>query len=78
MKPRQRQDDGSQYLFRSRLDSTINPRHELVRLAAAIDWHRFDEAFEPLFGDTGNPALPARLMVGLQILKYMYGLSDRR
>lgn len=76
MKPRQRHDDGSQDLFRSRLDNIINPHHELVRLAAAIDWPRFDDAFEPLFGDTGNPALPTRLMVGLQILKYMYGLSD--
>lgn len=76
MKPRQQHDDGSSDLFRSRLDSIINPRHELVRLADAIDWQRFDTAFDPLFSDTGNPALPTRLMVGLQILKYMYGLSD--
>jgi len=76
MKPRRQHDDGSQDLFRSRLDNIIDPRHELVRLAAAIDWQRIDEAFEPLFGETGNPALPTRLMVGLQILKYMYALSD--
>lgn len=76
MKPRQCHDDGSQDLFRNRLDNIINPRHELVRLAAEIDWQRFNEAFEPLFTDIGNPALPTRLMVGLQILKYMHGLSD--
>ncbi len=76
MKPKQQTDEGGQDLFRSRLDNIINPRHELVRLAAAIDWHRFDEAFAPLFCDVGNPALATRLMVGVQILKYMYGLSD--
>ena len=65
MKPRQCHDDGSQDLFRNRLDNIINPRHELVRLAAEIDWQRFNEAFEPLFTDIGNPALPTRLMVGL-------------
>lgn len=76
MKPRLQVDEGSQDLFRSRLDSIINPRHELVRLATAIDWQRFDDAFAPLFSDVGNPALPTRLMVGLNILKYMHGLSD--
>ncbi len=73
MKPRQRHDDGAEDLFRSRLDTIINPRHELVRLAAAIDWHRFDEAFDPLFGDTGNPALPTRVMVGLHA-KVLHGI----
>ncbi len=76
MKPKERADDGAQDLFRNRLDNIINPRHELVQLAAAIDWKRFDEAFAPLFSDIGQPALPTRLMVGLNILKYMYGLSD--
>ena len=76
MKPRAQFDDRSQDLFRHRLDNIINPRHELVRLAAAIDWQRFDETFAPLFADVGNPALPTRLMVGVNILKYMYGLSD--
>ncbi len=76
MKPKDRTDDGSEDLFRHRLENIINPRHELVRLAAAIDWERFDEAFSPLFSDIGQPALPTRLMVGLNILKYMHGLSD--
>jgi IS5 family transposase len=75
MGPKDREDDSGD-LFRSRLESIINPRHELVRLGEVIDWQRFEEAFGPLYADKGRPALPVRLMVGLHILKYMYGLSD--
>lgn len=76
MKPKDRIDDGGEDLFRHRLENIINTRHELVRLASVIDWQRFDEAFGASYGDKGRPALPTRLMVGLNILKYMYGLSD--
>ena len=76
MRPRERHEDGSEDLFRHRLENLINPRHELVLLAYKIDWQRFDDAFAPLFSDLGQPALPTRLMVGLNILKYMYNLSD--
>ncbi len=76
MKPKERADDGAEDLFRHRLLNIINARHELVRLAEAIDWERFDEAFGAVYTDKGRPALPTRLMVGLNILKYMYGLSD--
>ncbi len=75
MKPKERFDDDAEDLFRHRLLNIINPRHELVRLAEAIDWSRFDEAFGAVY-TKGRPALPTRLMVGLNILKYMYGLSD--
>ena len=76
MKPREQQQPDVEDMFRSRLENIINQRHELVLLAKAIDWQRFDEVFEPLFCDVGSPGLPTRLMVGLQILKYMHGLSD--
>lgn len=75
MHPKDRDDDGED-LFRSRLENIINPRHELVKLASAIDWRRFDAAFGAVYTDKGRPALPTRLMAGLNILKYMYGLSD--
>jgi IS5 family transposase len=46
-------------LFRSRLDVIIDLRHPLVRLAKAIDWSVFDEAFDPLFDDkNGAPCRP--------------------
>ncbi|MEM9879739.1 MAG: IS5 family transposase [Pseudomonadota bacterium] len=76
MRPRDVHDDGSEDLFRHRLENILNPRHELVLLAGKINWQRFDEAFAPLFSDIGQPALPTRLMVGLNILKYMHNLSD--
>lgn len=75
MGPKDREDGGGD-LFRSRLEAIIDPRHELVRLGEVVDWSRFEAAFGPLYVDKGRPALPVRLMVGLHILKYMYGLSD--
>jgi IS5 family transposase len=64
-------------LFQARLDSQLNPDHPLFQLADIISWHRFDEAYAPLYcEDNGAPALPTRLMVGLEYLKYAYNLSD--
>ena len=37
-RPREKHETGEQDLFRSRLDQIINMKHELVRLAQAIDW----------------------------------------
>lgn len=78
MRPRRPAAEGAHDdLFRSRLDAIIDPRHRLVRLAKAIDWSVFDEAFDPLYADhTGAPALPTRLMVGLHMIKHMDGVSD--
>ena len=64
-------------LFRSALEAIIDPGHELIRLAGLIDWERFDDAFGAHYHDRkGRPGLPTRLMVGLQLLKHMKGLSD--
>jgi IS5 family transposase len=64
-------------LFQSRLDSQINLDHPLCHLAATIQWSRFDEAYAAFYcEDNGAPALPTRLMTGLQYLKYTYNLSD--
>jgi len=63
-------------LFRSRLEQIINMRHELVRLAGLVDWGFFDGRFSALYAETGRPGVPTRLMVGLQLLKHMHGLSD--
>jgi IS5 family transposase len=76
MKPRHRAPQSDADLFRSRLDQIINLRHELVRLAALVDWRFFDERFEPLYAGTGRPGVPTRLMVGLHLLKHLHGLSD--
>jgi hypothetical protein len=64
-------------LFRNRLDNMLNHRHELYRLADLIDWPVFDTEFGSLYcPDNGCPAKATRLMVGLQCLKQVYGVSD--
>ena len=63
--------------FRTRLDSIVDLRHPLVRLAKLVDWRRFEAAFGVLYTDRiGRPGLPTRLMVALHMLKHMDGLSD--
>jgi len=77
MRPKEPGGSDDVELFRSRLETIIDPRHPLVRLATLIDWGRFDEAFGALYTDRiGRPGLPTRLMVGLHLLKHMDGLSD--
>ena len=64
-------------LFRERLDNMLNQRHALYRLADLMEWSVFDKEFGALYcPDNGCPGKPTRLMVGLQYLKHVYGLSD--
>jgi transposase, IS5 family len=76
-KPRERRATGAQDLFRARLDQILNMKHELVRLAQAIDWPVLEERFGAVYSDgPGMPPLPTRLMSGLAILKHTFDLSD--
>lgn len=77
-KPRERRQTGEQDLFRSRLDQIINMKHELVRLAQAIDWPVLEARFGTVHSDGAGmpPPLPTRLMAGLAILKHTFNLSD--
>jgi IS5 family transposase len=76
MRPRKTETNGSGDLFRARLDQIIDMRHELVRLAGEIDWAWIDAELAGLFSDDGRPATETRFMVGLLLLKHIYGLSD--
>lgn len=76
MRPRKTRMTGSGDLFRARLDQIIDMRHELVRLAEAIDWEWIDGELAERFSDCGRPATESRFMVGLLLLKHIYGLSD--
>ena len=76
MRPKSTDQTGSGDLFRSRLDQIINMKHELVRLAGAIDWSWIDGQLADLFSDNGRPAVATRFMIGLLFLKHVYGLSD--
>jgi transposase, IS5 family len=62
---------------RPRLLDMIDTRHELVRLAALIDWSWFEEHWAGLFpSPEGRPATHPRLVAGLMYLQHAYGLSD--
>jgi IS5 family transposase len=76
MKPRKHPESPTDDLLRNRLENLINRRHELVRLAALIDWERFDQRWGEAFCESGRPAIATRLMAGLHYLKHSYGLSD--
>jgi transposase, IS5 family len=78
MRPKSPAEDGEEDLFRSRLANMLDPRHELLRLAAPIDWAALETAFGPLYAEAGRPGLPTRLMAGPHLLKHARGLSDEQ
>jgi IS5 family transposase len=50
--------------------------HELVILGNNIDWQKIEAALEGHYCMYGCKTIATRLLVGLQMLKYMYNLSD--
>lgn len=76
MKPHPRspqQDD----LLRARLVDLIDMRHELVKLAALIDWDFFEREWAGFFpSHRGRPATSPRLVAGLFYLQHAFRLSD--
>lgn len=64
-------------LLRPRLVDLIDLRHELVTLAALIDWEFFDREWAEFFpSSTGRPATSPRLVAGLLYLQHAFRLSD--
>ena len=76
MRPKKHQTTGSNDLFRARLDQIINLKHELVLLAGKIDWDWIDGEIAPLYSEHGRPGIETRFVIGLMLLKHIYGLSD--
>ncbi|MFC5049725.1 IS5 family transposase [Rubritalea spongiae] len=64
------------HLFQPLLIDILDPTHELVVLAAKIDWDWLDGQLCELYSTTGRAAIPTRLMVGLHLLKHAKALSD--
>jgi IS5 family transposase len=58
------------------LESQLDPRNLLFRLARAIDWSGFEKEFRSHYCTEGRPALPIRRLVGLLMLKSLRNLSD--
>jgi transposase, IS5 family len=64
-------------LLRPRLVDMIDPRQELVKLAALIDWQVFEREWAGYFpSHKGRPATEPRLVAGLLYLQHAYRLSD--
>ena len=64
-------------LFRQELVNLIDLRHELCVLASKMDWKALEHQFGGLYAaGIGRPGHPIRLMVGLQLLKYLRNISD--
>lgn len=76
MRPKKYEPTNASDLFRSRLEQIVNMKHELVTLAGRIDWTWLDEEIAPLYSDKGRPAVESRFMLGLLLLKQIFGLSD--
>src|ERR1700740_3663333 len=76
MRPQKPKTTGEDDLFRARLEQIINMKHELVQLAARIDWGWIDREVAPLYSDNGRPGIETRFVIGLLLLKHIYGLSD--
>lgn len=69
-------DQNQKNLFLPLLKEFINMEHELVLLAERIDWKYFENSFFHLYSDTGQPAMPIRLMVVCLMLKRLYNYGD--
>jgi IS5 family transposase len=76
MRPKKPGMTGEGDLFRARLEQIINLKHELVQLAARIDWDWIDREIAPLYSDKGRPGIETRFVIGLLLLKHICGLSD--
>ena len=76
MRPKKHRTTGASDLFRARLDQIINMKHELVQLSGKVDWDWIDGEIAPLYSENGRPGIETRFMIGLLLLKHIYGLSD--
>lgn len=76
MKPSDIRDPQMKDLFGGQLENFINMKHAIVQLSKSIDWERLEREFIGYYKDFGRPGLPIRMMVGLHILKHVYGVSD--
>ena len=76
MKPRQRPAQEPDGLFKTPLARFIDMDQPLVLLADRIDWDGLASKVAVYFSKEGRPAVPARFMLGMLILKSMENLSD--
>lgn len=61
------------------LETMLDPKNPLFKLANMVDWSCFEKAFAPLYcADNGRTPKPIRLMAGLLMLKHLRNVSDEQ
>jgi transposase, IS5 family len=63
MQPKKQISNSQLDIFRNRLESVLNHRHELHRLSGLIDREVFEGEFGKLCSEEGRPGVPIRLLV---------------
>ena len=59
------------------LETMLDSKRPLFKLANLVDWAMFEKSFSPLYcQDNGRPAKPIRLMADLLIFKHLRNVSD--
>jgi IS5 family transposase len=77
MRPKAIQGHEIFYIDRPPIEDMVDSSHPLMKLAAVMDWDRFDKKFSAFFTSTrGRPATKTRIIVGTLYLKHTYNLSD--
>ncbi len=57
------------------LETMLDSKHPLFKLANMVDWSLFEKSFAPLFcADNGRPPKPIRLMTGLLMYSTTLGI----
>ena len=62
--------------FDKSIEGFANMGHELIQLSKNINWEKIEKSFEGHYCNYGRKAISTRLLVGLQMLRWMYNLSD--
>jgi len=76
MRPDHTQKSYNLNFFDRSIEGFANMDHELIQLADNIDWSKIEKSLEGHYCNYGRKAIQTRLLVGLQMLRWMYGLSD--
>jgi IS5 family transposase len=65
-------------LFETRLSDLLNPNNVLIKLSKNIDWKNIEDEIGNIFkSKKGRPGISTRTIVGLFMLKHIFGLSDK-
>src|SRR5580704_6478206 len=76
MRPKQHTTTRDGALFRVHMGQIMYMKHELVQLAGTLDWGWSHGEISRLYSAQGRPGIETRFVIGLLLLKHIYGLPD--